>query len=306
MDFTGSVAVVTGAGHGLGRTYALDLAARGAKVVVNDVAVTSDGRARTTGSPADDVVAEIRATGGVAVAEVTSVATPHGGAAIIRRAVEEFGDVDIVINNAGIGRAKPFAEVTAEDLGASLSVHLLGAFHLLMPAWQHFIGRGGGRVVNTTSAVGLFGQRRSSVYAAAKMGIVGLTRVLAQEGREFGVTVNAVAPVARSRMAGDVYGRLDPELSTRFVAAVVLALAHPSCPVSGEVVSAGGGRMARVFLGAAQGYFSRCLDPEEAASHLAGVCTEQDPAAVPANAMEEIDLIRRCYPELDGFSMTAP
>jgi NAD(P)-dependent dehydrogenase (short-subunit alcohol dehydrogenase family) len=305
MDFSGSVAVVTGAGHGLGRTYALELAARGARVVVNDIAVASDGRPGE-GSPADDVVAEIAAAGGVAVAEGSSVGTPEGGEAIVRRALDEFGDVDILINNAGIGRAKPFGEVTYDDVMASMSVHLLGAFHLLMPAWRHFVGRGGGRVVNTTSAVGMFGQRRSAVYAAAKSGVVGMTRVLAQEGAEHGIVVNAIAPVAQSRMAGEVYGRLDPKLPAELVAAVVLALAHRDCPVSGEVVSAGGGRMARLFVAAAEGRFSPTLDADEAAAYLAEVCAEDVPVAVPPNAMAEIDLIRQCHPDLADFRMHHP
>jgi NAD(P)-dependent dehydrogenase (short-subunit alcohol dehydrogenase family) len=302
MDFTGSVAVVTGAGHGLGRSYALELAARGARVVVDDIPLQADGSSGT-GSPADDVVAEIVAAGGVAVAERTSVATADGGAAVVQRALDEFGDLDVLINNAGIGRAKPFADVTYEDVTASLSVHLLGAFHTVMPAWQHFLTRGGGRIVNTTSAVGMFGQRRSAVYAAAKMGVVGLTRVLAQEGAEHGIRVNAIAPVAQSRMAGEVYGRLDPKLPAGLVTAVVLALAHQDCPVTGQVVSAGGGRMARLFVAAADGHFSPTLDADEAAAHLAEVCAEEEPVAVPVDAMAEIDLIRQCYPELAGFRM---
>ncbi|MQA03268.1 MAG: SDR family NAD(P)-dependent oxidoreductase [Streptosporangiales bacterium] len=186
---------------------------------------------------------------------------------------------------------------------ASLGVHLLGAIHVLLPAWRHLAARGGGRVVNTTSAVGMFGQRRSAVYAAGKMGIVGLTRVLAQEGAAHGISVNAIAPVASSQMAGEVYGRLDEEIPPERVAAVVLALAHPSCPVSGEVVSAGGGRMSRLLVGATEGYFSPDLDDDEAAANLAAVCAQERPVVVPDSAMAEIDLIRRCFPDLAAHPM---
>jgi NAD(P)-dependent dehydrogenase (short-subunit alcohol dehydrogenase family) len=304
LDFEGSVAIVTGAGNGLGRVYAHQLAARGAKVVVNDVAVGVDGRANG-GAPAQVVVEEIEAAGGTAVASTESVATPAGGAAIVAAAVREFGDLDIVINNAGIARTNFFSDVVYEDVVASLSVHLLGAYHVLMPAWRHLVARGGGRVVNTTSAVGTFGQRRSAVYASGKMGIVGLTRVLAQEGAADNVRVNAIAPVASSRMAGEVYGKLDPKVPPERVAAVVLALAHPSCEVTGEVVSAGGGRMSRLIVAATDGYFSPDLDDEEAAANLSQVCDQEDVVMVPDSAMAEIDLIRRRFPDLADFPMRA-
>ena len=303
LDFTGRVAVVTGAGHGLGRQYALDLARRGASVVVDDIATAVDGT-ETSGAPADEVVEEIRAAGGVAVAEHTSVADPEGGEAIVGRAVDTFGRVDILINNAGIARTNEFVDVVYDDVLASLRVHLLGAFHLLLPAWRRFREQGGGCVVNTTSAVGVFGQRRSSVYAAGKMGVVGLTRVLALEGAAYGIRANAIAPVAQSRMAGDVYGRLDDKLDPRLVSAVVLALAHPSSTVTGEVVSAGGGRMSRLVFAATEGFFSPELDDETAAARLAEVCADERVVALPGCAMDEIDLIRACYPDLADFRMT--
>jgi NAD(P)-dependent dehydrogenase (short-subunit alcohol dehydrogenase family) len=302
LDFESSVAVVTGAGNGLGRVYAKELAARGAKVVVNDIAVAVDGSA-ASGSPAQLVVDEIEAAGGTAIASTESVATPQGGAAIVAAAVRTYGGLDIVINNAGIARTNFFSDVVYEDVIASLSVHLLGAYHVLMPAWKQMVKRGGGRVVNTTSSVGTFGQRRSSVYASGKMGIVGLTRVLAQEGAAEGIKVNAIAPVASSRMAGEVYGKLDEFVPPERVAAVVLALAHPSCEVTGEVVSAGGGRMSRLMISATDGYFSPDLDDDEAAAQLTEVCAQEDVAKVPDSAMSEIDLIRECFPELADSPM---
>jgi NAD(P)-dependent dehydrogenase (short-subunit alcohol dehydrogenase family) len=302
LDFEGSVALVTGAGNGLGRVYAKELAARGAKVVVNDIAVGVDGSS-VAGSPAQLVVDEIIAAGGEAIASTESVATPRGGGAIVAAAVRTFGGLDIVINNAGIARTNFFSDVVYEDVVASLSVHLLGAYHVLMPAWRQLVKRGGGRIVNTTSSVGTFGQRRSSVYASGKMGIVGLTRVLAQEGAEHGIAVNAIAPVASSRMAGEVYGKLDPYVPPERVAAVVLALAHPSCEVTGEVVSAGGGRMSRLMIAATPGYFSPDLDDDEAAAQLTEVCAQDEVAKVPDSAMSEIDLIRECFPDLADFPM---
>ncbi|NKQ51640.1 SDR family NAD(P)-dependent oxidoreductase [Amycolatopsis sp. K13G38] len=291
LDFTGRVAIVTGAGHGLGRRYALDLARRGARVIANDI------------DAAEGVVAEIAAAGGVAVAESTSVATPEGGQAIVDRAMAEFGRLDVLVNNAGIARTNEFAGIVYDDVLASLRVHLLGAFHLLLPAWRVFRDQGGGRVVNTTSAVGVFGQRRSSVYAAGKMGIVGLTRVLALEGEPDDIRVNAIAPVAQSRMAGDVYGRLDPKLDPAYVSAVVLALAHHSSTVTGEVVSAGGGRVSRLLLAATEGIFEPELNDDVAAARLNEVCADERVVAVPGCAMDEIDLIRASFPELADFRM---
>lgn len=302
LDFTGRVAIVTGAGQGLGRRYALDLGRRGALVVADDVAAAVDGTATGT-NPADAVVEEIRAAGGTAVAEHTSVADPAGGRAIVDRAIAEFGRLDILINNAGIARTNEFTDVVYDDVLASLQVHLLGAIHLLLPAWQRFREQGAGCVVNTTSAVGVFGQRRSSVYAAGKMGVVGLTRVLALEGAEYGIRVNAIAPVARSRMAGDVYGPLAAKLDPALVAAVVLALAHPSCTTTGEVISAGGGRMSRLVFAATEGFFSPELDDDMAAARLAEVAEDDRVVAIPRCAMDEIDLIRASYPELGDFRM---
>jgi hypothetical protein len=165
------------------------------------------------------------------------------------------------------------------------------------------VEQGSGAVVNTTSAVGVFGQQRSSVYAAGKMGIVGLTRVLALEGAAHGVRVNAIAPVAQSRMAADVYGRLNDKLDPAFVSAVVLALAHPSSTVTGEVISAGGGRISRLLLAATEGHFDPALDDEQAAAVLPGVAADERVAAVPGCAMDEIDLIRASYPDLADFRM---
>ncbi|MFD2349630.1 SDR family NAD(P)-dependent oxidoreductase [Nonomuraea ferruginea] len=231
LDFDGAVAVVTGGGHGLGRAYAGELggAARGCW------STTSTPR------PPDRPRGTSRTPAAWRSPRRAASPTRPSGEAIIAAAVDAFGRVDVLINNAGVGRPKDFGDVGMDDVHLSLSVHLLGAYHLIVPAWRHMTAQGGGSIVNTSSSVGLFGQKRSAVYASAKMGVVGLTRVLAAEGAPLGIRVNAIAPVASSRMAADVYGKLDPKLDPARVAAVVLALAHRDCPVTGEVVSAGGG-----------------------------------------------------------------
>ena len=282
LSFANQVVVVTGAAGGLGEAYARAYADRDASLLLNDV----------PSSGVHELATELGA-----VAETSSVATPEGGEAIVRAAFDAFGRLDVLVNNAGIARPNFLDDLRWSDLAETLSVHLLGAFHTTRAAWQALASQGGGCVVNTTSAVGFFGQPRSSGYAAAKLGVVGMTRVLALEGEPLGIRVNAIAPVARSPMAGPVYGPLTPKLDPALVASVVLALSHPSCPLTGEIVSAGGGRLARLVLGATEGLFAENLDAEQAASYLAdGFSTAE--VVTPASAMDEIDLIRRRYPEL--------
>ena len=199
LRFDGQVAVISGAGGGLGRQYALLLAARGARVVVNDIggSVTGDG---SDGAAADNVADEIIALGGEAVADGHSVTTPDGGEAIVDAAIGAWGRVDILINNAGIVRDAPFEDITAERLDPLVDVHLKGAFNLTRPAWKVMREQAYGRILNTCSAAGLLGAERMSNYGAAKTGLVGLTRVLAAEGAERNIKVNAIAPIAYTRM----------------------------------------------------------------------------------------------------------
>lgn len=241
IRFDGKVAVVTGAGAGLGRVYALDLAKRGAKVVVNDLGGARDGSGGSAG-PADQVVAEIKAMGGEAVASYESVATPEGGQAIIDKAIEAFGRVDILINNAGILRDRTLAKMEPGEWAAVRSVHLDGAFHVTEPAFAQMREQGYGRIVMTTSAAGLYGNFGQANYSAAKMGLVGLMNTVKLEGEKYNIRVNTVAPIAATRLTEDV---LPPELKEKlkpeFVSPIVMYLCSDRCEETGQIFNAGMG-----------------------------------------------------------------
>jgi len=262
LGFDGKVAIVTGAGGGLGRSHALELARRGARVVVNDLGGSVDGTGESA-SAAQKVVDEIVAAGGEAVADHNSVATPEGGEAIVQTALDNFETVDIVINNAGILRDKTFHNLTPELLEPVIQVHLLGAFYVTQPAWKIMREKGYGRVVNTSSNSGLLGNFGQSNYGAAKMGLVGFTRVLANEGKSKGIKVNAIAPVAKTRMTEDLLGPLGDKLEASEVTPTVVYLAHEDCPVNGEIYSVAGGVVARYFIGLTQGWYSEGLTAED-------------------------------------------
>src|SRR5215204_3401348 len=205
LGFDGKVAIITGAGGGLGRQHALLLASRGALVVVNDLGGAVDGTGCDKGA-AERVVDEIRSDGGEAVADTSSVATPEGGAAVVQTALDAFGRVDIVVNNAGILRDKSFHNMDPELMNPVFDVHLKGAFHVTQPAWVVMRAKGYGRIISTSSAAGIFGNFGQTNYGAAKMGLIGLTRVLAVEGARYGIQANVIAPLARTRMTEDILG----------------------------------------------------------------------------------------------------
>jgi NAD(P)-dependent dehydrogenase (short-subunit alcohol dehydrogenase family) len=286
IRFDGRVAIVTGAGGGLGREHALLLAARGAKVVVNDLGGAVDG---TGGSadPAERTVKEIEGLGGVAVADSNTVATPEGGQAIVDTALEAFGRVDVVINNAGILRDKAFHNLTPELLDPVLDVHLKGAFHVTRPAWARMREAGYGRVLLTASNAGILGNFGQANYGAAKMGLVGLARVLAQEGARYGIKANVLAPIARTRMTEELLGPLAPKLDPRLVAPVAAWLVHEDCPVSGEIYSVGGGRVARFFVGLTAGYVNPELTLEDVRDHF-DLVRDQAGYTVPVGVAEEV------------------
>src|SRR4051794_41147085 len=248
LGFEGKVAIITGAGGGLGRSHALELAGRGALVVVNDLGGSVDGQGGSH-TAAQQVVDEVKAAGGEAVASYDSVATPEGGAAIVQTALDTFRRIDIVINNAGILRDAAFKNMDAEKLEPVIDVHLKGAFYVTQAAWNHMREQSYGRIVNTSSAAGIFGNFGQTNYGAAKAGLVGLTRVLAVEGAKNNIKVNAIAPVAKSRMTEDILGPIADNLDPKFVTPVVAWLAHEDVPVTGEVFSCAGGHVARIFTG---------------------------------------------------------
>jgi NAD(P)-dependent dehydrogenase (short-subunit alcohol dehydrogenase family) len=289
VTFDGRVAIITGAGGGLGRSHALTLAERGARVVVNDLGGNADGTGAGQ-SMADLVVKEITEAGGEAVANYDSVSTPEGGEAIVQSALDAFGTVDIVINNAGILRDKSFAKIPSADFDILIDVHLRGAFHVSQPAFRVMKDKGFGRFVHTTSAAGLFGNFGQGNYAAAKTGLIGLSNVIAIEGAKTNITSNVIAPIAKSRLTEDLLGddlaaSLQPELVTPLVAYLV----SPECAITHEIFSIGGGRIARVFLGLTPGWFAgkgNAFSPEDVAANIDAIRDTSD-FVIPSSVAEE-------------------
>ena len=262
----GRVALVTGAGGGLGRRHALTLAGLGAKVVVNDVGGTVHGE-NGDAAPADRVVSEIEALGGEAVAHHESIAEPAGAQSLVALAVERFGRVDALVNNAGILRDKTFAKITLEDFEAVLAVHLMGTVYCTHAAWPVMLEQGYGRVVVTTSGSATNGNFGQSNYAAAKLGVVGLMNVLALEGMRKGVLINAIAPGAATRMTTDLIpGEIRDYLAPGLVSPVVAYLCSESCTDTGCIIWSVAGKVARVFYAETPGIQfdpSAPLDPDD-------------------------------------------
>ena len=252
--FDGRVAVITGAGRGLGRAYALLLASKGAKVVVNDPGSSIRGDGVDAG-PAQEVVREIELAGGVGVACTESVATPEGGKAIIEAALDHYGRIDILIHNAGNVRYGSLKEISYGDFEAVLDVHLRGAFHVVRPAFPLMCKAGYGRVVLTSSIGGLYGNQNVVNYAVSKAGIVGLSNVVALEGAAEGVKCNVIVPGAVTRMAEGLDTSVYPPMQPELVAPVVGFLAHESCPISGELLISVAGRVARAFVSETPGVY---------------------------------------------------
>ncbi len=290
IDFADRVAIVTGAGRGLGKAHAQLLASRGAAVVVNDLGGATDGTAADR-SPADDVVAVIRDAGGAAVADYSSVSDPEGGEAIVQRAIDEFGRIDIVVNNAGILRDKSFANLEWPDLEAVLDVHLKGAFYVTRPAFAHMKDQAYGRIVVTASNAGILGNFGQTNYGAAKMGLVGFMNVLKLEGAKYDIKVNALAPVAKTRMTEDLLGPMADAFQPELVAPAVAYLCSEECQLTGEIWSVGGGSVSRFFVGLTDGYFKHPdkegpLTIEDVAEHV-DVIRDQDGYIVPFSVQDE-------------------
>jgi NAD(P)-dependent dehydrogenase (short-subunit alcohol dehydrogenase family) len=270
LRYDGRVAIITGAGGGLGRSHALELARRGARVLVNDLGGAVDGSGAST-TAAQLVVDEIVAAGGDAASNGDTVATAEGGQAIVQAALDAFGRVDILINNAGILRDKAFHKMEQAMIDAVLDVHLKGAFYLSRPAFALMREQGYGRIINTTSASGLFGNFGQANYGAAKAGLAGLTRVLAIEGASKGIKVNAIAPIAATRMTEDILGELAAKVSPATVTPLVAYLAHENCAVNGNVYSVAGGRIARIFVAETKGVVLAENTPETIAAAISNI-----------------------------------
>lgn len=252
--FDGRVAVVTGSGRGLGREYALLLASRGAKVVINDNGSGLDGSGADVGV-AQLVVDEIKAAGGEAVACTASVATPEGGQAIVEAALDSWGRIDVLIHNAGNTRFDNFAEITHEAFRSVVEVHLMGGFNVTRPAFPHMTKAGYGRVVLTGSIGGLYTMPQTAPYAVAKSGMIGLNNIIAIEGAEHGVKSNIILPGAVTRMAEGLDTSQYPPMTPDLVAPMVGYLAHEDCAVSAELYVAMAGRMARAYVTETHGVY---------------------------------------------------
>jgi NAD(P)-dependent dehydrogenase (short-subunit alcohol dehydrogenase family) len=318
IDFRDRVIIVTGAGGGLGRAHALEFARRGARVVVNDIGASVHG-AGSDSAPAERVVAEIEALGGEATASFDSVASVEGGRAIVEAALSRWGRLDGLVNNAGNMLPAEFEDVASADIAALLDVHVKGAFHVTQPAFTAMRERGYGRIVLTASSAGVFGTPGLSAYGAAKTAMLGLLNVLALEGREHGILVNAVLPMGKTRMGAASRterrktavanqasrARFISAIRPEAVSALIAYLASDRCAETQGLFSAAAGRYARVFVGLTDGWMAepgKHPDVEDIAQHFEQISDTSTYVRL-ACSDDEVDLI---VDRLDAFSTTAP
>lgn len=299
LRFDGRVALITGAGRGLGAAYARLLAARGARVVVNDPGVSMTGDGRDAG-PAQQVVEEIRARGGGAVADMSSVATPEGTEAMVLTALEHYGRLDIVIHNAGIVRRAPLKDISLEDFSSVLDVHLNGGFYLVRSAFPRMCENGYGRFVLTSSINGLYGNRGVANYSVAKAGLIGLSNVIALEGEEYGIKSNVILPGAVTRMAEGLdtskYPPMDPDL----VAPAVAWMAHESCSINGEMLIAIAGRIARAYAAETVGVYRPSWSIEDVAAQIETIRNTQSSVVFPPAPSGHVDHLRYSFAMASG------
>jgi NAD(P)-dependent dehydrogenase (short-subunit alcohol dehydrogenase family) len=294
LRFDGRVAVVTGAGRGLGRSYALLLASLGATVVVNDLGGSLRGEG-SDASAADDVVAEIAAAGGTALANTDSVATAAGGRAIVAAALDAYGRIDVLVHNAGIVRAASLLEMTDEDFDAVVDVHLRGAFNVARAAFRPMSEAGYGRIVLTSSIGGVYGNHRQANYGVAKAGILGLNNVVALEGAEHGIRSNVIIPAAVTRMAAGIDTSAYPPMEPELVAPTVGWLAHESCSVTGEYLVAIAGRVARAYVAETEGVYQPTWTVDQVGERIDEI---RDPAGswvLPVVPSAHVDHIRQSF-----------
>ncbi|WIA62588.1 SDR family NAD(P)-dependent oxidoreductase [Stenotrophomonas sp. BIO128-Bstrain] len=267
ISFENKVIVVTGSGRGLGRAYAVEFARRGAKVVINDFGGSRVGEGSST-TPAEEAVAELLALGAEAVANYDDISQEAGAANLIKAAIDAFGRIDVIVNNAGIAGGWPLLESPNELFERFWRVHLLGSVNVTRAAWPYFIKQGGGRVVNITSEAAMWGMVGQAVYGSAKGAVNGLTKVLALEGAPFNIAVNAIAPAAYTRMQAEVI--TDPvhsefarkSMTAELVVPAIVFLAHESAKVNGQIFGAYSGRVGRVITGAVPGYYDANMTVE--------------------------------------------
>lgn len=280
LGFQDRVVVITGAGRGLGRAYALLLASKGASVVVNDPGGSLKGEGGDAG-PAEEVAGEIRAAGGEAVASTDSVATPQGGKAIVEAALDRFGRIDALVHNAGIVRAASLKEMSCEDFETVLDVHLRGAFHVVRPAFPHMCKAGYGRIVLTSSIGGLYGNLNQANYGVAKAGLIGLSNVVALEGAAEGVKCNVIVPAAVTRMAEGLDTSAYPPMTAELVAPVVGWLCHESCSITGEMLISIAGRVAKVCFAETPGVYRDPWTIEEVGEQMEAIRNAEAPLMFP-------------------------
>jgi NAD(P)-dependent dehydrogenase (short-subunit alcohol dehydrogenase family) len=276
-NFEGRFAVVTGAARGIGRAYALLLADRGARVVVNDRGGSMQGTGADA-TVASTVAGEIEAAGGTALADGSDVASAEGAQALVAAATERFGRLDVLINNAGIIRWAGLPEADLDNLQRHIAVHVLGSFNTIRAAWPHMVAQHYGRIVMTTSS-GIFGLPQNLSYATAKAAVIGLTRSVATTSSAHGIRINLIAPAASTRMAGapddgDERSGTAAPLSPDLVAPMAAFLAHEACPVNGEMYEAGAGRFARIFIASTPGYVTTDPTVEDVARHWEAINAE--------------------------------
>ena len=296
LRFDNRVAVITGGGRGLGRAHALLLAARGAKIVVNDPGVSMSGDATSEG-PADALVAEIKALGGEAVASLDSVATPEGAKAIVKTAVDAVGRVDILIHSAGNVRRGTLTELSYEDFESVLSVHLKGAYNMVRECFPLMTAQNYGRIILTGSINGLYGKANNVTYATCKAGFMGLSNTAAIEGKDVGIKSNVILPAAVTRMSEGIDVSKFPPMEPEMVAPAVAYLAHEDCAVSGEMLVAMGGRMARAFIAESPGVYHPSWSVEQVADEIDAIRQADQPLVFAPSPQGELDHL------LYGFGM---
>ncbi len=298
LRFDGRVAVITGGGRGLGAAYARLLAARGAKLVINDIGASMAG-GQTGEDPAHELVEEIRSSGCEAVASTDSVATPEGGKAIIAKAIDSFGRIDILIHSAGNVRRAPLGAMSYDDFEAVLGVHLRGAFHVVREAFPLMCAQNYGRIILTGSINGLYGKSDNVNYAMCKAGLIGLSHTAAIEGAAHGVQSNVIIPAAVTRMSDGIDTSKFPPMGPELVAPAACWLAHESCDASGEMLVAMGGRIARAFTAESPGVYQPAWTVEEIAANSAAIRNTDNPVVFPPVPDGQLEHL------LYGFGMVA-